>query len=316
MSILPAYREIKKTIVAFVQKYIPAYREDEPFPLFPPIIGTGFVVREDGVIATNAHVVNAFGKVFRPPDAPKDEWPVCAVLFRLTEQGMVEIPLEVRGVLKISKFEHGRVYYGPKEGPDIAFVHVKAKGLNAVTIDDKTVIEEGTEIATAGFPMGTDALTAPGWLHQLTPTLQKGIVSAVLPFVSASPHAYSINIMTQGGASGSPVFLPETGAVIGALYAGLHDIEISLKNRDVFRVPTNISYVVPSHYIANSMKALLDREELKLPPDTQTIEQMLETAPMENAFEKGRSWVRKKIEPEAERNRIQTLAKVEANKSE
>jgi len=32
-----------------------------------------------------------------------------------------------------------------------------------------TRLEEGLEVATAGYPMGTDALTAPGYLHQVTP---------------------------------------------------------------------------------------------------------------------------------------------------
>ncbi|GAJ23629.1 unnamed protein product, partial [marine sediment metagenome] len=32
-----------------------------------------------------------------------------------------------------------------------------------------------------------------------------------------------INIMSQGGASGSPVFLPETGEVIGVLYGSLEE---------------------------------------------------------------------------------------------
>jgi len=98
------------------------------------------VVRSDGVIATNAHVVDAFGKVFRPPDTPQDEWPIHALLFKRTEQGMIEIPLNILGVVKISKFEHAKVYYSPKAGPDIAFVHVKAKGLPEVKIDDTTFL--------------------------------------------------------------------------------------------------------------------------------------------------------------------------------
>ena len=78
----------------------------------------------------------------------------------------------------------------PPAGPDLAFVPVKARGLPAVALDGPEAIDEGTEVATAGFPMGTDALMAPGWIHQVTPTLQRGIISAVLPFPCPTPHAY------------------------------------------------------------------------------------------------------------------------------
>src|ERR1035437_9512661 len=71
MSIVEAYKLVKPSIVAFVLKYIPVFDKGAPPPHFPVILGTVFVVREDGVIATNAHVVRAFQNAFRPPDAPK-----------------------------------------------------------------------------------------------------------------------------------------------------------------------------------------------------------------------------------------------------
>ena len=52
MGISSSYRSMKSSIVAFVAKYVPVSDQDGP-PPFPPIIGTGFVVHEDGLIATN-----------------------------------------------------------------------------------------------------------------------------------------------------------------------------------------------------------------------------------------------------------------------
>lgn len=275
MDINASYRSVRESVVAFALQYVPVYDKMTPPPAFPPILGTGFVVRSDGVIATNSHIVEAIQKAPHPPDAPKDEWPVRAVLLRLTQAGMLEIPLEVLGVAVLDAFYGGEVYYGPKKGPDLAFVRVKAKGLPIVSIDSTTRLEEGMEIATAGFPMGTVALTAPGWLHQITPTLQRGIVSAVLPFPCPTPHGYAVNVMTQGGASGSPVFLCETGAVVGVLYAGLRDFEVSLKQKDLYAVPTNISYVVPSHYLVSGLKSLDNQPEMQTPPDAMTIDEMI-----------------------------------------
>lgn len=189
---------------------------------------------------------------------------------------MLNIPLEVIGAFKIGKYKPGQTYYGPKI-PDIGFLHVKAKGLPALKINDnRKILCEGLEIATAGFPMGTDALRAPGWLHQITPTLQKGIVSAVLPFRCASAHGFSINIMTQGGASGSPVFLPETGEVIGVLYGGLNDYSLT-KNKDIYAMPTNISYVVPSHFISKSLALIIEDPRFTLPPNIKTLQEMLDS---------------------------------------
>lgn len=310
MGISAAYKLVKQSIVAFTLKYIPVFDDKTPPPLFPTILGTGFVVREDGVIATNAHVVRAFQRAPRPPDTPPDEWVVRALMLRMTEKGMLEIPLEVIGVGVITSFNTGKAYYGPKGGPDIAFVHVKARGLPTVQIDRTTLIEEGMELATAGFPMGTDALIAPGWLHQVTPTLQRGIVSAVLPFACQTPHGYSINLMSQGGASGSPVFSCETGAVVGVLYGGLNDIALTLKGKDPYKVPTNISYVVPSHYLANALAEFAKNPDMQLPAETKAIDEMIAEATIADIFDKGRDWAIRTVDPKVEAKRMANIVRV------
>jgi len=313
MGISSSYKLVKNTIVAFVAKYVPVFDQSAP-PQFPPIIGTGFVVREDGVIATNAHVIRAFTRMPVPPNAPRDDWPVRCLMLTLIDKGMVEIPLEILGCAGIEQFSPGGpAYYGPKAGPDLAFVRVKARGLPVVTLDDGSVIEEGTEVATAGFPMGTDALTAPGWIHQLTPTLQRGIISAVLPFPCPTPHAYAVNIMVQGGASGSPVFLSESGEVVGVLYAGLNDPRETLRNQDLYTVPTNISYVVPSHYLHRSLEELEKLNQMKAPSDARTIEEMLHAAEFNNALQ-GRHWEIRQVDPQAEAERVSTVSRLTSPK--
>jgi S1-C subfamily serine protease len=290
MGITASYRQVKRSIVAFTLKYNPVFDPKDPPPLWSTIVGTGFVVGADGIVATNAHVARMFGKLPKPPGTSPDEWPVQAVMLHMTSQGIVEVPLELIGVGLISGFTPGKHYYGPKEGPDLAFVHLKVRGLPTVEIDSSTLVEEGMELATAGFPMGTDALTAPGWLHQLTPTLQRGIVSAVLPFVCESPHGYAINVMSQGGSSGSPVFSTETGAVVGVLYGGLHDFDVTLEQKEPYKVPTNITYVVPSHYLKRALSEFLKDGHFAPPKDAMTIEDMMATKTLTNIFDGGRKW--------------------------
>jgi len=294
MSLTEVYREIRKTIVAFSPKY---FLSTTANPEYPPILGTGFVIREDGLIATNSHVVKSFKNLLTPNDSPKDELPVYALIYVLTKEGLSEIRLDILAIFDQGKFVPKGVYYGPKEGPDLAYVQVKAKGLPVASIDSTTLIEEGMEVATAGFPMGEDILTAPGHLDRIGPTLQHGIVSAVHPFVSSPPHRYSINIMIQPGASGSPVFLANSGKVIGVISASIYDIQKPCNNKHHWnRVPTNISYAVPSHYIAKFMNELTKTNNInRLPKDTETLEQMLTNWKKRNLLEEGRDWIAKKI---------------------
>lgn len=275
MELSETYNIIKKSIVAFAPKYLPVKDKNEPSPQFFPIFGTGFIIHQDGLIVTNNHVVKVFNKLYKPPDKSKEEIPVETYLFRITGEGLLDIiNLQVLGAFVISYYDPGPVYYGPPI-PDIAIVQVKAKGLPVLEADE-SILEEGSEIATAGFPMGTKVLTAPGYLHQMAPTLQTGIISAVLPFTCKAPHAYAINIVTQSGASGSPVFLPKTGKVIGVLYAGLFDFG-KTKKGDIYKIPTNISYVAPSRFIIGALEKSKKHPKFVLPEDTKSLDEIVRT---------------------------------------
>lgn len=264
------YPLIRKSLVAFTPTYLP---QGIQRPSFPPILGTGFIVREYGVVITNRHVVDAFKSFYRPPEVNSDDWCVTALYLYIREGEQLEVPLEVTGVGLIENFDGGEPYYGPPQ-PDLAAVYVKARDLPVVEIDMTTEIHEGIEVGIAGFPMGTYMLTVPGWLHQIGPTLQQGIVSAVLPCPGITPHAFTISMMAQGGVSGSPVFQTDTGMVLGVLCAGLNEMRQLrvLSSAIEYSVPTNISYVVPSHYIAQFLQTL----KPQIPHDAQTLDGMLQ----------------------------------------
>lgn len=185
--------------------------------------------------------------------------------------------MEVLGVFAVNVFQPKGVYYGPKP-PDLGFLHVNMRGLPQLDVaHDLPSVEPGTRVAAAGFPMGTDALRAPGYIHQLTPTLQEGIVSAVLPFPCKTPHALMLNIASQGGASGSPIFLLDCPTVIGVLYAGLNETYAATVQgvRTPYLVPTNFTYCVPGHFVNAALENIRAKPELTLPTDSPVFEDAL-----------------------------------------
>jgi S1-C subfamily serine protease len=213
MPLPDAYRKIRPAVVA-----IASQRSTQPH--FPNIVGTGVVIRSDGLILTNNHVIDLIGRLPRRPGAPATEFPAFVMFLEFVPgKGMAAIPIEMIGVAKVSFKALPDVYYGGE--PDLGIIHIGTlKNIPTAQIADAD-LPVGSDVGILGFPMGTDTLAAPGWLHQIGPTLQKGIVSAQLPFECDSPHELMIDAVTEGGSSGSPIFDADTGEIVGLLYGGL-----------------------------------------------------------------------------------------------
>src|SRR5208337_3593458 len=97
----------------------------------------------------------------------------------------------------------------------------------------------GMEVSTLGYPLGEVPLTVSGRLNQMTPFLRRGTVSSVFPFPVPKPHGFTIDIMQQGGSSGSPILSIESEAVIGMMRAGVIDWRSVQFGQNELRVPLN-----------------------------------------------------------------------------
>jgi hypothetical protein len=254
-GLVETYAAIKGSIVAFAATHY-IRREGSPDPVYPFIVGTGFFV-SDKLVATNEHVIRAFGKLPRPPGVPPTQWPVRVQTFtNVPGFGVLQIDVPVRQVHLVEKVNRSGIDPYSPEKPDVGLVEIEGRGFPAVELElDPSLLQEGVEVATSGYPMGELPLVAPGYVHQVSPTLQKGVVGAVLPFPGSPPHSYLVNIMAQGGASGSPVFRLDSPRVVGVLYAGLRDVGM-LQGGVTYEKPTNFALVVPARAIAQMVKQL------------------------------------------------------------
>jgi hypothetical protein len=272
MDLTGPYSIVTHSVVAIAVKS----SQNRPSNSVPKIIGTGFVVGE-GLVATNDHVVRA-AQAVQTNGLPQSGWPLAAVLFFLIpDKGMCQVQTEILGCFVVDSFKPQGYYYGP-EKPDLGFFHVNMQGLRPLRVcESLEKVGLGTPVATVGFPMGTSALCAPGYVHQLMPTLQQGIVSAVLPFPCKAPHALMLNFMSLGGASGSPVFLPDSADVVGVLYGGLQETYMArVQGVDVpYKVPTNFSYCVAGHFLQRSIEEIARNPAMRLPEDSPHLDDAL-----------------------------------------
>jgi hypothetical protein len=242
-----AYQSFKPLVVAIAPKFQLSQSD------FPQIIGTGFFVSSDGLVCTCRHVVDAFQNLPKPPDY--EGIPADVLVFIETEHrgkktwGWFGIDIVSVGHAALIGEPEG--YVGPNP-PDISFLLVAATETPTVFFSADPIVE-GEFVAFPGFPMGTQLLKAPGWLHQIGPTLHSGVVSAVLPHSAVDvPHGFIVHAQTQGGASGSPVFRPN-GEVVGMVYMGIkEDYYYSSPDGSgavVYQVPTSLTGCVPREAI-------------------------------------------------------------------
>jgi S1-C subfamily serine protease len=133
---------------------------------------------------------------------------------------MAEMRAPVKSIMNVTGknvVPGGVMYGGP---PDLSVISTKFKKTPFLKITEKELPPEGTEVYFCGFPLGEQMFYTEHGREQVTSTLQRGIISAHLPFSGIpNPHAFVMDATCNPGNSGSAVIDPEDGSVIGVVFA-------------------------------------------------------------------------------------------------
>ncbi|MDR2113237.1 MAG: serine protease, partial [Candidatus Accumulibacter sp.] len=193
--------------------------------------GTGFVLGDGNLVATNAHVVpeslSATGgetRVVRIPAGGGESRQRTAKLFRVDKSH------------------------------DLALLKIEGPPLPPLSLSRETV-SEGQDAAFIGFPIGA--------VLGLTPVTHRAIVSAITPIVLPGANArqltekeirrlksgtfdiYQLDGTAYPGNSGGPLLNVETGEVIGIV----NMVFVKGTKESVLSHPSGISYAIPVVYL-------------------------------------------------------------------
>lgn len=198
--------------------------------------GTGFVVGDGLLVATNSHVL---------PESLDSAQSEILVIARSEEGGRVN----VRAATSVAK--------DPTH--DLALLRLTGNALPAVKLEDSAGVREGDSVGFTGFPLGA--------VLGLRPVTHRGIVSAITPIgtpvanaqelkgslirrLAGSFDVLQLDATAYPGNSGSPLFDVTTGAVIGII----NMVFVKGAKENAITQPSGITYAIPAKYL----KSLID----------------------------------------------------------
>ena len=199
--------------------------------------GTGFVVGDGTLVATNFHVL--------PEGAERDNGPVMMVMVsRSAESGQLR-----RARVVATDRSH-----------DLALLRLEGAALQALPLEEPGAAREGQAVALMGFPIG-------GTLG-FAPVTHRGIIASIttaaLPAATANqldPRAllrlregnyelFQLDATAYPGNSGGPLLNADTGKVLGVVNMVL----VKGGRESALSHPTGITYAVPVRHLHELLK--------------------------------------------------------------
>jgi serine protease Do len=218
---------IKGSVVAigtFQSTRVPQFR----------FLGTGFVVGDGTLAATNAHVLPA---TLEPGADPE----LLVALLPGSELSRVGVRKLIRLAVDA---EH-----------DLAVLRMDGPPMKPLALRDSSAVAEGDSLLFTGFPIG-------GVLG-LFPATHRAMVAAIAPVVIPSPSGqrldpksvrrlrddafsvFQLDATAFPGNSGSPLYDPASGEVVGIL----NMVFVKATKESALTQPSGISYAIPSRFL-------------------------------------------------------------------
>jgi S1-C subfamily serine protease len=205
----------------------------------PPSIfrGTGFVIGDGLHVATNAHAI------LEKLNQDKNE--VLAVFAGDSKS------ITIRPATKIAE----------DRDHDLAILRISGPPLPALTLGDSERVREGEFYAFTGFPigmvLGLNAVTHSGLISAITPIVipqlsaeqldKKTLARLIAPY-----DVFQLDATAYPGNSGSPLYHPDTGYVVGIL----NKVLVRQSKEGSLKEPSGITYAIPIRHLRNLLQTL------------------------------------------------------------
>lgn len=203
----------------------------------PPVLflGTGFAVADGNHVITNAHVV--------PP--------------------MLDIEHDEKLVIFSGKGDEAETVDAKKvlvdTAHDLVLLKIAGPPMPVLHFGDSTFMREGDSLAFTGFPIGV--------VLGYYPVTHRATLSAITPIVIPVAHAdqltsqsirqlrtpfkvFQLDATAYPGNSGSPLYAPDTGKVIGIV----NMVFVKNTKEHILSDPSGIAYAIPGDYIVDLIR--------------------------------------------------------------
>jgi S1-C subfamily serine protease len=199
--------------------------------------GTGFVVGDGLLVATNDHVV------------PK------SLNYERGEAIAVAVPVAGSKV----QIRSARLAATDPSG-DLALLRLDGAPLPALALGDAQAVREGEWYLFTGFPIGS--------VLGLFPVTHRAMIAAVTPIAIPAARAdqldarvarrlssgafpvFQLDATAYPGNSGSPVYHPESGAVVGIV----NSVFVKGTREAAFSQPSGITYAIPARQLIELLR--------------------------------------------------------------